>query len=96
MLSSGPAYDLSKVPAGSSMLGAEGSNILEANVAARASNPVDHYLENTSQLRQHLEVNYEYAKRVEGAIDTQRQKLAGDMLSMQTRLSGVEAEKQRL
>ena len=42
--------------------------------------------ENEKGLREHLEENYDYAKRVEGAIDGTRKRVAADILSLQGRL----------
>jgi len=66
------------------------------NAANSAANPVEHYLENISSLKDHLEVNYEYAKRVEDAIEQTRRKVAGDMLSMKERLDNVVQNKAQL
>ena len=41
---------------------------------------------NQKGLTQHLEENYDYAKRVEGAIDGTRKRVAADILSLQGRL----------
>jgi len=59
-------------------------------------NPVEHYLNNMNDLRGHLEANYEYAKRIEGAIEAQRRKVASDMLAVQDRLSSVQTKKNQL
>ena len=50
----------------------------EENVSA-----VDSALKNDRGLRYHLEENYDYAKKVESAIDKTRQRLASDMLALQ-------------
>ena len=51
--------------------------------------PVDVVLKKDSGLRHHLEENYDYAKKVESAIDKTRQRLASDMLALQSQLTQI-------
>ena len=53
-------------------------------------------MKNLNGLRHHLESNYEYAKKIETAIEAQRKKVANDMLAMKDRLTTVEKKKSSL
>ena len=51
--------------------------------------PVDVQLKRDSGLKYHLEENYDYAKKVESAIDKTRQRLASDILALQSQLTKI-------
>lgn len=51
--------------------------------------PIDVVLKKDSGLKHHLEENYDYAKKVESAIDKTRQRLASDMLALQSQLTQI-------
>ena len=51
--------------------------------------PVDVVLKKDGGLRHHFEENYDYAKKVESAIDKTRQRLASDMLALQSQLTQI-------
>lgn len=90
-LKSGPVYDLNK-PAMATVTeieasAFEGRRIGEAKVTHQ--NPVDQILNEANGIRDQLEENYDYAKEVESSIESQRQKLADDILKLQKSLIRV-------
>ena len=44
-------------------------------------------------IRRHLEDNYDYAKKVESAIEQSRKRIAKDMLAMQSKLVEIQTKK---
>lgn len=71
LIKSGPFFDLSKTPGTSKERGLKAEeNVMAAmNAYTAETNPSQYFLNNVSQLRHHLEENYDYAKKVENAID---------------------------
>ena len=80
-----PLYDTSYQPA-------QQMTQIESDIVNSSQNDAQNPFGNTDQLegvkglREHLEENYDYAKRVEGAIDGTRKRVAADILSLQSRL----------
>lgn len=72
MMKAGPLFDMTKPPRTEfGEVPKEESDALSgANAHMTERNPVEYYLDNVSNLRSHLESNFEYAKRIEVAIDS--------------------------
>ena len=52
---------------------------------------VDQVWKDSPSVRYHLEENYDYAKKVESAIEQSRKRIAKDMLAMQSKLAEIQA-----
>lgn len=87
-LRSGPFYDMSKAPVLHQMTAEERSLV--------SSSPLAQYEGQIEGLQAHLEENYDYAKRIEGSIDSSRKNIATELLAMQKQLSQIKDKKEAL
>lgn len=91
LMQKGLVFDMSKAPDSDltpPALPGEESSAQGATKAASV-NPADVYRDNLHNLQSHLADNFEFAKRIESAIEAQRRKVADNMLDIQERLDGV-------
>ena len=82
-IQSGPIYDFNKAPATEEASEMEARAYYSYIAQEENVSTVDSALKNDRGLRYHLEENYDYAKKVESAIDKTRQRLVSDMLALQ-------------